>query len=111
MTNQLQKFNDIYNYQTNMKALNRLNLQISSGMKIQNSFEDSSVYNDGMRLDYEAATLEQVQTVTSKARNFSVSTDKTLGEFKKQLEQFKVKLVQSANEGPPDRPWPTICKA
>lgn len=98
MTNQLQKFNDIYNYQTNMKALNRLNLQISSGMKIQNSFEDSSVYNDGMRLDYEAATLEQVQTVTSKARNFSVSTDKTLGEFKKQLEQFKVKLVQSANE-------------
>ena len=62
MTNQLMKFTNNYDYQTNMKALYKLNTQISSGLKIQNSFEDSSVYNDGMRLDYEVATLEQVQT-------------------------------------------------
>ena len=75
MTNQLQKFNDIYNYQTNSNSISKLNQRLSSGLKIQNSYEDSSVYNDGMRLDYEIATLEQVQTVTSKARNFSVTTD------------------------------------
>ena len=98
MTNQLMKFTNNYDYQTNMKALYKLNTQISSGLKIQNSFEDSSVYNDGMRLDYEVATLEQVQTATSKAQHFSKNTDKALGEFKQQLENFKTKLVQGANE-------------
>ena len=98
MTNQLMKFMNNYDYQTNMKALYKLNTQISSGLKIQNSFEDSSVYNDGMRLDYEVATLEQVQTATSKAQHFSKNTDKALGEFKQQLEAFKTKLVQGANE-------------
>ena len=92
------KFTNNYDYQTNMKALHKLNTQISSGLKIQNSFEDSSVYNDGMRLDYEVATLEQVQTATSKAQHFSKNTDKALGEFKQQLENFKTKLVQGANE-------------
>lgn len=98
MTNQLMKFTNNYDYQTNMKALHKLNTQISSGLKIKNSFEDSSVYNDGMRLDYEVATLEQVQTSTSKAQHFSKNTDKALGEFKQQLENFKTKLVQGANE-------------
>ena len=98
MTNQLMKFTNNYDYQTNMKALHKLNTQISSGLKIQNSFEDSSVYNDGMRLDYEVAALEQVQTATSKAQHFSKNTDKALGEFKQQLENFKTKLVQGANE-------------
>lgn len=98
MTNQLMKFMNNYDYQTNMKALYKLNTQISSGLKIQNSFEDSSVYNDGMRLDYEVATLEQVQTATSKAQHFSKNTDKALSEFKQQLERFKTKLVQGANE-------------
>ena len=98
MTNQLMKFTNNYDYQTNMKALYKLNTQLSSGLKIQNSFEDSSVYNDGMRLDYEVATLEQVQTATSKAQHFSKNTDKALGEFKQQLENFKTKLVQGANE-------------
>ena len=92
------KFTNNYDYQTNMKALHKLNTQISSGLKIQNSFEDSSVYNDGMRLDYEVTTLEQVQTATSKAQHFSKNTDKALGEFKQQLENFKTKLVQGANE-------------
>jgi len=92
------KFMNNYDYQTNMKALYKLNNQMSTGLKIQNSFEDSSVYNDGMRLDYEVATLEQVQTATSKAQHFSKNTDKALGEFKQQLESFKTKLVQGANE-------------
>ena len=98
MTNQLMKFTNNYDYQTNMKALHKLNTQISSCLKIQNSFEDIRVYNDGMRLDYEVATLEQVQTATSKAQHFSKNTDKALGEFKQQLENFKTKLVQGANE-------------
>ncbi|MDO5046063.1 flagellin N-terminal helical domain-containing protein [Campylobacter sp.] len=98
ITNQMMKFNDNYNYQANMRELHRLNTQISSGLKIQNSFEDSSIYNDGMRLDYEVATLEQVKDATSKASSFSLNTDKALKEFKEKLELFKTKLVQAGNE-------------
>ena len=92
------KFNDTYNYQVNMRELYRLNTQLSSGLKIQDSFEDSSIYNDGMRLDYEVATLNQVQDATSKANSFSLNTDKALKEFKEKLELFKTKLVQAGNE-------------
>lgn len=98
ITNQMMKFNDNYNYQTNMRELHRLNTQLSSGLKIQNSFEDSSIYNDGMRLDYEVATLEQVKEATSKASSFSLNTDKSLKDFKEKLELFKSKLVQAGNE-------------
>lgn len=94
----MMKFNDNYNYQTNMRELHRLNTQLSSGLKIQNSFEDSSIYNDGMRLDYEVATLDQVQDATSKAHHFSLNTDKALKEFKEKLELFKSKLIQAGNQ-------------
>ncbi|MFL1707350.1 flagellin [Campylobacter sp. MOP7] len=98
ITNQMMKFNDNYNYQTNMRELHRLNTQLSSGLKIQNSFEDSSIYNDGMRLDYEVATLEQIKDATSKASSFSLNTDKSLKDFKEKLELFKSKLVQAGNQ-------------
>ncbi|MGP1484605.1 MAG: flagellin N-terminal helical domain-containing protein [Campylobacter sp.] len=98
MTGQLQNFNNMYNYQRNMSALNKLTSRLSSGLKIDNSYDDSTIYNDGMRLDYETSTLKQIQTVTSKARNFSINSDNTLSEIKKQLEQFKVKLTQAANQ-------------
>ncbi|QKF92307.1 flagellin [Campylobacter sp. CCUG 57310] len=98
ITNQMMKFNDNYNYQTSMRELHRLNTQLSSGLKIQNSFEDSSIYNDGMRLDYEVATLNQVKDITSKAHHFSLNTDKALKEFKEKLELFKTKLVQAGNQ-------------
>jgi flagellar hook-associated protein 3 FlgL len=97
ITNSLFYTNSGNDYQKNMQELYKVNTQISSGMKIQNSFEDSGVYVDTMRLDYEIATLEQVEESSSKAQTYANNTDKTLNQFTDALNQFKTKLVQSAN--------------
>ncbi len=97
MTNSLFYTNAQNDYQTNMKKLYDVNTQISSGRKIQNSYEDSGVYVDSMRLDYEIDTLEQVKESSSKAQTFADNTDTTMNQFSQELDKFKTKLIQAAN--------------
>ncbi len=84
-------------YQDSLKKLYDVNTQISSGSKIQNSYEDTSVYADTMRLDDEVTTLEQVKKSSSKAQTFANNTDSTMNELDETLIKFKSKLVQAAN--------------
>jgi flagellar hook-associated protein 3 FlgL len=80
-----------------MKKLYDVNNQISSGSKIQNSYEDSGIYVDTMRLNHEISTLEQVKKTSSKAQTFANNTDSTMSQFTDTLTRFKTKLIQSAN--------------
>jgi len=97
VTNSLFYTNSVNNYQRTMQELYKTNAQISSGLKIQNSFEDSGVYVDTMRLNYEVATLEQVKESSSKAQTYANNTDKVLNQFTDALSKFKTKLIQSAS--------------
>ena len=97
ITDSLFYFNTKNNYQKSMKKLYDVNSQISTGSKIQNSFEDSGVYVDTMRLNYEVSTLEQVKKVSSKAQTFANNTDATMNQFNDTLVKFKSKLIQAAN--------------
>lgn len=98
MTNQLKHSQTLYDYQKGMAGINKHHQQISSGLKIQQPYEDATTYNDAMRLDYEITTLDQVLEATSKSVNFSKNTDKALQSFEKQLENFKTKLIQAASD-------------
>lgn len=98
ITNQWKYAQTMFDYQRGMKGVQKHNMQLSSGLKIQNSYEAAGTYNDAMRLDYEITTLEQVVEATSKSQNFAKNSDKSLQEFSKQLENFKVKLVQAASD-------------
>ncbi|BCX79512.1 flagellin [Campylobacter sp. 19-13652] len=98
ITTQMKFQKSVADYQYGMSQIQKYNNQISSGTKISNSFEDASVYNDGMRLDYEIVSLEQVVDATQKSVNFSQNSDQSLQEFSKQLERFKVKLAQAASD-------------
>jgi len=91
VTNSLFYTNATNNYQKTMQELYKANAQISSGLKIQNSFEDSGVYVDTMRLNYEIATLEQVKESSSKAQTYTNNTDKVLNQFTEALDKFKTK--------------------
>lgn len=82
-------------HQKAMQKMYDIDTQISSGMKIQNSYEDSGVYVDTMRLNYEIATLEQSKETSSKAQTFALNTDSTLNQIEDVLEKFKTKLVQA----------------
>ena len=97
ITNQLFFNNTNYNYQSTMNDLYKANTQLSTGLKISNSYDDSGVYVDAMRLNYEITTLEQVKESSSKAQTFANNTDKAMNQFSESLDQFKVKLTQAAN--------------
>ncbi len=97
ITNQLLYSNFARNYQRSGNELNKLSAQISSGKKIQDSFEDSSVYIDDTRLEYEKTTLSQIKDSSQSAQEFANNSDSTLNEFTDALLQFKTKLIQAAS--------------
>jgi len=98
ITNQLFFQNTQFNYRTTMNTLYKSNQQLSSGLKIQHSYQDSGIYVDAMRLDYEASTLEQVKETSSKAQTFANNTDKTLGQMVDSLDRFKTLAIQAASD-------------
>jgi flagellar hook-associated protein 3 FlgL len=99
VTNQLFFQNTQFNYRTTMNTLYSSNQKLASGLKIQYSYQDSGIYVDAMRLDYEASTLAQTKETSAKAQTFANNTDKAFNQFSSALDQFKVKLVQAANDG------------
>lgn len=98
ITNQLIHANQQFNYRVNQKAIYDLNTRLSSGRLIQNSYDDSGIYMDGTRLDYEISLLDQVKESTQKATEFSKNSDKALSDFSLYLTNFKTKLIQAANQ-------------
>ncbi|MEE3704941.1 hypothetical protein V2I29_05045 [Campylobacter sp. CX2-8023-23] len=98
ITNQLMNFNNIYNYQKNSTSLYQSQQAFSSGLKIQHSYEGSAIYIDAARLEYEGNLLQQVQSTTLKATEFSKNSDRALNDFVSKLTEFKTKLIQAAND-------------
>lgn len=99
ITNLLVNRQKLSNYQMGQKSVFDLNNQLASKMKITQPFEDTGIYVDATRLDYELATLDQVKEATTKAGEFAQNTDYTLNSFSETLTTFKTKLIQAANEG------------
>lgn len=97
ITNALLYNTSLRNYRTSSEKLYTINEQIASKLKIQNSYENTSVYIDAMRLNNEIDTLQQSSDSSSKAKTFADNTDSTLTSFSEKLDQFKAKLVQASN--------------
>jgi len=97
ITNTLFYANSVAEHQSAMKKMYDVDKQIASGLKIQNSYENSGIYVDAMRLNYEIATLEQTKETSSKAQTFANNTDSTMNQIEDALEQFKTKLIQANN--------------
>lgn len=95
ITNTLLDNTSLRNYRMSSEKLYTLNEQIASKLKIQNSYEDTSVYIDAMRLNNEIDTLKQSSESSSKAKSFADNTDTALTSFSEKLDQFKAKLNQA----------------
>ncbi|MCR2102944.1 flagellar hook-associated protein FlgL [Campylobacter upsaliensis] len=98
VTNKLNFTNSIQNTMSGASALDKLSLQLSSGMKIQDSYEDASIYIDNTRLEYELKTLKQIKEATSSAKEMTSNSMKALQDMVKLLENFKVKVTQAASD-------------
>ncbi|QIR74755.1 flagellin [Sulfurospirillum diekertiae] len=97
ITNSLLFNTSIRNYRSATEKLYNINQQIDSKLKIQNSYENTSVYVDAMRLNNEIDTLDQSKQSSSKAKTFADNTDSALSSFTSSLDQFKSKLVQASS--------------
>lgn len=97
ITNALLYNTSLRNYRTSSEKLYTINEQIASKLKIQNSYENTSVYIDAMRLNNEIDTLQQSSDSSSKAKTFADNTDSTLTSFSSSLDQFKAKLIQASS--------------
>ena len=80
------------------KSLYETTKRISSGLKIKYGYEDSSIMSNTLRLDTEIQTLTQIKDSSQSAKSFTNNTDSILSDMSKSLEQFKVKLLSSAND-------------
>jgi len=85
---------DQQNYKTELNLVNR---QISSGLKIKYGYEDTSVFADTLRLDYEEHSLNQIVDVATDAQNFANNTDSVMFQYTDSLTRFKTLLIQAAD--------------
>jgi len=91
-------YNNFLQDQSSAKEqIDKLTTQISSGKKIQNSYEDSSVYIDTLRLDSEINSLKGIQDRTQKSKVITDASDSAMSEFDLTLIDFKSKLILAAN--------------
>ena len=88
----------ILNHQKNLSKLNKVQTQISTGVKISNIEDDPVIFNTDLRLKEELNSFIQVKSSANFARTFANHTDTTLNEFVSTLDSFKVKLIQAAND-------------
>ncbi len=84
-------------HQRSMKEIDRLNTQISSGRRIESSYEDTDIYSDALRLDNHQSALKEVQDRTIKSRVISDASDDAMQDFNGTLTYIKTKLIQAAN--------------
>lgn len=93
------KYNQMHYYQGAIQSkLMDINTKIASGLKIQYGYQDSSVFNQNLKLEYEKVNLDQGIDVGNDAYTSTLNTDKALSELSLTAEQFNTKLLQAAND-------------
>lgn len=98
VTNKLTFTNSINNNAEKQELLYKINRQMQTGVKIQDSYEDASVYIDSTRLEYELETLEQVKEATKKTKEMTSNSMKALQDMESLIKDFKVKMTAAASD-------------
>lgn len=93
------KYNQMDYYQNTLQnKLNEVNTKIASGLKIKYGYEDSSIFNQNLKLEYDVYGLNQSIDIANDANTNTLHTDKSLSEISKALDDFKTKLIQAGND-------------
>lgn len=93
------KYNQMDYYQNTMQnKLNDTNTKIASGQKIKYGYEDSSVFNQNLKLEYDVHKLDQSIDIANDANTHTLHNDKAMSDISKSLDDFKVKLIHAAND-------------
>ena len=98
ITHFTQYSNFILHQQATLSKLNKIQTQISTGVKISSMDDNPTIFNIDLRLKEELNSFTQIKSSASFAKTFANQTDTTLNEFVSTLNSFKVKLTQAAND-------------
>jgi len=90
--------NFILNHQRTLNELNNVQTQISTGVKIQNMYEDPVVYTKYLKLNEEMNSFNQIKSSATFAQTFANETDTVLNDFVSTLGSFKTNLLKAAND-------------
>ena len=69
-----------------------------NGLKIQFGYQNTSIYNKTLALDYNITTLYQSKEIALDAKTFSLHTDTALNELTKSMDNFKNKMIQGTTQ-------------
>ncbi len=89
--------NFILNQQRTLSELNKVQMQISTGSKIQNMYDDAAVFTKHLKLTEEINSLTQVKSSATFAQTFANETDTVMNDFVSTLGTFKTNLLNAAN--------------
>ena len=84
-------------YKKSSLELSKISNELSSGKKINSSYDDTLSYSDSLRLSFEESSFEQIKNISSQAKSFADNSDQILNQFTESLNEFKTKLLQANN--------------
>lgn len=87
-----------YHQRTSKSGLDDALGQIQSGLKIQSGYQDTTIFNKTLSLDYDITTLEQSKSVANNALTYTNNTDTALKDLVANMTNFKTKLIQGGND-------------
>ncbi|MDE5591453.1 MAG: flagellar hook-associated protein FlgL, partial [Helicobacter sp.] len=87
-----------YNQSKAKELLDESLQQVSSGLKIQYGYQDSSIFNKTLSLDYNILTLTQSKDIANNALSYSNNTDNAIKQLVSSMTNFKTKLIQGGND-------------
>ena len=90
--------NFVSNQQKTLSELTKVQTQISTGKKIENMYDDPSIYNKFLKLDEEINSFTQISASANFAKTFAQESDTTLNDIVSTLTSFKTKLLNAAND-------------
>jgi flagellar hook-associated protein 3 FlgL len=80
------------------RLIDRFTQQISSGKKINNSFEDSNIYQESLKFDSQINRYNGIVERIKKAKLITDSSDSALSTMNDSLKDMRTKLIQASND-------------
>jgi len=90
--------NFLVNHQKELNELTKTQTQIATGKKIQNMYDNPTVFTKYLKLNEEINSFTQIKDSANFALNFARETDTTINDIVTTLTSFKTKLLNAAND-------------
>ena len=90
--------NFLVNQQNTLSELNKVTQDLSTGKKIQNSYDNPTIFVNDLKFQEKLNTFTEIKKSASFAQTFANETDTTINDIVKTLNSFKTKLLDAAND-------------